>query len=737
MTQIESTTVNRLSKQQRIDTFGVFYWNSPHEFEFQSAEKKMLKHLAAHVKDVVENKGYSYFTADIKESNCKNEQIEFKYTQSQVLLSKLVAATNTNVGRKKNGFRYEADIKDFSSYIRMLTGPLAYHTLQRNLEGGIPSLQSTNRYIRETHFRMTECVLRCNELVSYLNDRGLPLAVSLSEDATRIIGRIQYDRKSNQLLGFVPPLNNVNGMPIANSYHARNFHEIVAHFTSGNSISSYVNVMMAQPLSNSPAFCLQLYGSDNKYSAIDVVNRWETIVKQLNESGVKVVSISSDSDPRYNSAMRQQSGLGKQSNLFNAEWFWCDDEAESPIMIQDTIHIGTKKRNFLLRTSRNLTIFGRYFIDIKHLYKLLDTISKDRHGLTKTVLNPLDKQNFSSVQKMCSDAVIHLLKTHVKGSEGTAKFLEILKAVIDAFLDVNLEPLHRVRKIWYAVFMLRLWRKFILSKKNLTLKKNFITMNTYVCVELNAHGLVKIMLSLKEASASHLFVPHLLSSQPCEAIFRQIRSLTSVYSTVVNFSVKDMLERLNKIQLQKDIMHKLSKTFNFPRLQDSHSFETEFELPTKNEIFEEIEKSKADAIKDAYQLGVVNRNANVQIPCDVNPLDVRAKDKEESDTKPASLRPSYLKNICLKNFATKFVNEPVDDRSTYVEIPSSNARRMIVKKTSLCWLLRDDQTKLSSDRLQRVKAPSNGPMKKLKTLSIRKCNKIIKSKRCLLYRKNK
>lgn len=84
----------------------------------------------------------------------------------------------------------------------------------------------------------------------------------------------------------------------------------------------------------------------------------------------------------------------------------------------------------------------------------------------------------------------------------------------------------------------------------------------------------------------------------------------------------------------------------------------------------------------------------------MNPLDVRAKDKEESDTKPASLRPSYLKNICLKNFATKFVNEPVDDRSTYVEIPSSNARRMIVKKTSLCWLLRDDQTKLSSDRLQ-------------------------------------
>lgn len=62
---MESITETTLDKQQRIDIFGLFHWNSPEEFEFQTAEKKMLRRLAIYVKAVIDDdeKGsYSYFT---------------------------------------------------------------------------------------------------------------------------------------------------------------------------------------------------------------------------------------------------------------------------------------------------------------------------------------------------------------------------------------------------------------------------------------------------------------------------------------------------------------------------------------------------------------------------------------------------------------------------------------------------------------------------------------------------
>lgn len=47
----------------------------------------------------------------------------------------------------------------------------------------------------------------------------------------------------------------------------------------------------------------------------------------------------------------------------------------------------------------------------------------------------------------------------------------------------------------------------------------------------------------------------------------------------------------------------------------------------------------------------------------------------------------------------------MNETSSYVEVFRDNfkQKRIIVKKTSLCWLLRGDCVRLSSDRLERVK----------------------------------
>lgn len=96
----------------------------------------------------------------------------------------------------------------------------------------------------------------------------------------------------------------------------------------------------------------------------------------------------------------------------------------------------------------------------------MDNFSKDKHNLTASILNPIDKQNFDSALRMCDQKVIDLLRNSVAGSQGTMMFLEIMRAIIQSYLKADLTPLERVNKIWYAVFMIRIWRQFIVSTSN-------------------------------------------------------------------------------------------------------------------------------------------------------------------------------------------------------------------------------------------------------------------------------
>lgn len=104
--------------------------------------------------------------------------------------------------------------------------------------------------------------------------------------------------------------------------------------------------------------------------------------------------------------MRQKSFLGSKSNIFpGTEWFSCGSNLNPPFYIQDTTHIGTKMRNFFLRTlggQIKLPFGNKYIIKIDHLQQLKKSFSKDKHQLTETALNPYDRQNFESVLKICS-----------------------------------------------------------------------------------------------------------------------------------------------------------------------------------------------------------------------------------------------------------------------------------------------------------------------------------------------
>lgn len=710
-----------------INIFGKSYASKPKQFQFHMGDIKLIKSLVEHVRNIADEKGVNtglqrFKTVQKVSDSSGNAESKISSllaqthlneddTQTHFFLRKLVVTADKNSHRKKGGYRYDSEIRYFAAYFRMLVGPMAYETIHRNLECALPALSSVNRYIRDSNYNITEGILRCNELKIYLTDHRAPLCVNLSEDATRTIGKVQHDSRTNQLIGFVLPLGDENGMPIPFQYPARDAPEIINHFCGKNEISTFLNVIMAQPIDpNIPAFCLLIFGSNNKYTSCDVKNRWKYIVDQLKIVGIEVFSISSDSDSKYNATMRELSMLGSPSSEF-PEWFSCGDNNMNPFCIQDTIHIATKLRNLILRTffDKKLLPFGNSFIRVQHLYDLLVKFSKDKHLLTPSTLNPTDRQNFNSVKLITHPRVIKCLR-YVSGSDGTVKFLQLTRDIIDAFMDRDLNPIERIRKLWFAVFLLRIWRQFIVSSKNYTLKDHFLTSNCYSCIELNAHNLVKCILHLKRIDKPEWFLPHLYESQPCEAIFRQFRSFTPVNSTVVNCTTKEAISRISKIYFQNKIIHTVSPNFKFPRQEKAAVKDPVFfELPSKEDIVREIEFCQRTALIAAEKFGLISKKTKTpsNYVCQIKPYkpkEIRTKPQANSPIKyTRQFELKDLKNIQLNDWTGKMKQSAIDKSSVYTEVTCSNGKTILVKKSSLCWLLNPDQNKLSSDRLQRVR----------------------------------
>lgn len=731
-----------------IDDFGLENGLNHFRYRFEFAPK-LLKEYFDHEEEIQSTNISKDFEA-LKEPNAAMK------TQTHEFLNKLTAAADRNATRKKPGFRHDDDICKFATYLRLLSGPLAYQTLHSNIPLALPSLSSVNRYISKKQSKLIEGHLRVAELSQYLEQRNLPRVVVLQEDATRINGKVNYHSKTNQLLGFVLPLDN-NGMPIPHSFPARNFDEIYEYFSRNTPSAHFVNVIMAQPLANAPAFCLMLFSSNAQYTAEDVANRWRFITKKLAKADIHVLVSSTDSDPKYNSAMRKCSRLGFRSKIFHDfDWFSMDtyDKFDGIQLhfIQDSIHIATKLRNLILKTLKNIRKlpFGpKSYIQIQHLTRILQQCPKDLHRLTETVLNPIDRMNFESVLRICDDMVLRLLASDVPDSGATIQFLRMIRDIIESFTDIHLTPLQRIYKIWCSVFVLRIWRNYIESSKRLTLEKNFLSNNCYTCIEINAHSLVLIMLNLQRNGQSHLFIPNLFESQACESIFRQIRSLVSVFCTVTNGSVRDIIDRINRIELQSEII--VSSEFKFPRLKKEYvSDEILHELPSKEQIISQIEHAKDDAIKIALRFKLIKDSqiSGYSFKCKLAPLALKPKPKSddflESTVENEPLQESSInkrliqpERLMLKNYADDFVDETIPENSPFVEI-SGCRNRKVVKKCSLVWMLRNEANKLSSDRLRRVMQKSSKRNKSKTTKP--HFNEIISSKRfisCLSKKKKK
>ena len=325
------------------------------------------------------------------------------------VLRQLITNAQKNAQCLPTGRRHSEILKKFSTSLLIYAGPLAYNFLHENLPQALPSLRTVQRIIHSEYNTISEGEFRFDELATHISQNKAPNAVTIGEDATRLISRVEWDAETNRCCGFVLPVNEME-LPVVDSFLALTFEGIERMFMD-NKISNYAYVYMAQPLMDGcPPFCLMIMGTNNKFTARSVLLRWCYIVDECKKRNIHVLSIGGDGDSRLLKAMKLSTDIfsSARSDLLSShspcssltlsgipsEWkAWFHVQPSSLAFVQDTVHVAVKLKSRLLRPS-SLIPMGRFVAGLQHLRMIQSSFGKDLHGLRERDLNHKDKQKF-------------------------------------------------------------------------------------------------------------------------------------------------------------------------------------------------------------------------------------------------------------------------------------------------------------------------------------------------------
>lgn len=246
----------------------------------------------------------------------------------------------------------------------------------------LPFITTILRYIDNTQDKIIEENFRFKELRIFLVKRHLPLQIWISEDATRITRKIEYNKYSNKLVGFVLPLK--NGCPQTDICLAKPAKVMVDYYRDYYNSSTKVNyayVIMAQSIDDSaPSFCVSIFGTDSRFTHKDVIKRLGVMKFLAAQEEIEIVGFSSDGDPRLLKAMlvSSYSDLSSCEHKTNSvenehnskmDWSWFSignpptESTDKVLFVQDTVHIGTKLRTRFLKPSVVLPM-GNYNVSL-------------------------------------------------------------------------------------------------------------------------------------------------------------------------------------------------------------------------------------------------------------------------------------------------------------------------------------------------------------------------------------
>ncbi|KAK3924533.1 Octanoyltransferase [Frankliniella fusca] len=317
------------------------------------------------------------------------------------LLRDLNDLAKVNAGRKEKGWRYTGydEVKELCVLLYLLGGLQTFELLTANLP--IPSV-SLVKSVLISHNVAKEGEFRIQELKEFLIKRNLPLEVFISEDATKITGRITYHPGTNQLVGFVLPRDE-SSLTIVGSFPATAARVMCKYFKE-EITSNFAYVLMAQPLGTQAApFCLSTA-----------------------KEGIQIRGFASDVD----------------SN------FCMPCVLELSHLTQSLIGSGLK------------VITGpKYVASSGHILELKNNFPKELHDLSDKIFDSKDKMNFESAAKLCSKSVSDLLtEENISCSSGTKLYVDMMRETFNACASPSLTPLERIELLWKWVIFLRIWQ---------------------------------------------------------------------------------------------------------------------------------------------------------------------------------------------------------------------------------------------------------------------------------------
>lgn len=497
---------------------------------------------------------------------------------------------------------------------------------------------------------------------------------------------------------------------------------------------------MVQPMKdNAPSFMLCTFAQPN-FNYMACIKRINFIKAELAKERIEVLGWSSDGDPKLLKAMNKLTKMGNANNVprifanyINADLF------HGIVCIQDECHICNKLKNRLFQKSNPVRMGYRCTANITHLISIVQQKLGSQANIKRSDVENVDKMSSNQALKISSDKVIATLRDNVPDSRGTELYLTLIKEQHEALFEKKLTPSERIFKMFFVVFILRAIRNERNNFKK-TIKdfsaSQFITLNAFKCIELNAVNLLKIARKLRDTKEQQHFLPWLMQSQTCESYFRLLRSITPNKSTVTNFSGLEGQFKMSRIQTMIDLAQILEERGCVvpSKHKDDISLKKEyFDIPNDESLAKTIQNAMVEAKKvllcilrkstnsdivlSDFKFGALSYRENIKNTTQNNDLsedpDIEDENQDEIDIPedeiiedPAAITDIDLVCQCQGLIIPESQNEPSqDENSRYFTLKDKDGLKYYIHKKTFVWLL-SDKERLSSDRLSKYRTTS-------------------------------
>ena len=113
------------------------------------------------------------------------------------LLKHLMSNAEKNVQKMPKQRRHNELLKKFATSLLIFAGPLSYEFVHRNMPEALPSLRSVQRILLNEYQPFHVGDFRFDELEKHLTSYKAPMVVTIGEDATRLVKRVDYDSETD------------------------------------------------------------------------------------------------------------------------------------------------------------------------------------------------------------------------------------------------------------------------------------------------------------------------------------------------------------------------------------------------------------------------------------------------------------------------------------------------------------------------------------------------------------